>query len=74
MAKIVGSFCCEKCNNEVKWCYLIRQHISSNRILEVDVIPDDTIVLSSNPRETEVKVHCKNCDYLNIVSVDATEN
>ena len=70
MAKIEGNICCKKCNVEIKWCYLIRQHISSSRILEVDVIPDDTIVLSTNPTETEVKVHCRNCDCTNIINVD----
>lgn len=74
MAKIEGCFHCERCNSEIKWCYLIRQHISSSRILEVDAIPDDTIVLSSNPKEMEVKVHCRNCDYLNIINVDTVEN
>lgn len=74
MAKIEGSFQCKKCSSEIKWCYLIRQLISSNRILEVDVIPDDTIILSNNPKETEVKVHCKNCDCINVININEVYN
>ena len=55
MAKIEGSIYCEKCNSEIKWCYLVRQHLGSARILEVDTIPDDFILLSSNPTQKEVK-------------------
>ena len=65
MAKIEGSIYCEKCNSEIKWCYLVRQHLGSARILEVDTMPDDFILLSSNPTQKEVKVRCKKCDSLN---------
>ena len=65
MAKIEGSVYCKKCNSEIKWCHIFRQKLSSARVLEVDTIPDDVILLTVNPTENKVKVHCKNCDFVN---------
>lgn len=68
MAKIEGSIYCKNCSSEIKWCYLIKQQIGTSRILEVDTVSDDTIIVNSNPYEKIVRVHCKFCDCVNIIS------
>lgn len=70
MAKIEGSIYCKKCGNEIKWCYLIPQNISETRFLQVEMVPEDTILVNNNPIKNRVKIHCKNCDCLNVIEED----
>lgn len=67
MAKIEGSIYCKKCGSEIKWCYLIPQHISETRFLQAEIVPEDTILLNSNPVKNKVKLRCRNCDCLNVI-------
>lgn len=69
MAKIEGSIHCKKCNSEIKWCHIFHQKLGSTRVLEVDTVLDDVILLTVDPPEKKVKVHCKNCDFVNEITV-----
>lgn len=70
LGKISGSIYCKKCNNEIKWCYLIPQNLSETRFLQVETVPEDTIIVDRNPLIHEVKIHCRSCDCINIIIPD----
>lgn len=65
MAKIEGSIYCKKCGSEIKWCYLVPQNISETKFLQAETVPEDSILVNKDPIKNKVRIHCRNCDYLN---------
>lgn len=49
MAKVEESIYCKECGREIKWCYLIPQHISEAGFLQAETVSEDTILLNSDP-------------------------
>lgn len=41
--------------------------MSETRILQAEIILEDIILVNSDPIKYEVKIHCKNCDCLNVI-------
>ncbi len=70
MARIEGSIYCKECGSEIKWCYLIPQHISETRFLQAETVPEDSILVSKDPLKNKVKIHCGNCDCHNEIVED----
>ncbi|WP_310603558.1 hypothetical protein [Anaerosporobacter sp.] len=68
MGKLEGSTLCKNCGKEIKWCYLLRQKLSSSRTLDVETIAKGTIILNSSPLDNIIKVHCNNCDVINEIT------